>query len=300
MSKRTAMLLSGLCVGAVVAMLAFIYSTRGPAQASLSMPLETTATGVTPSETSAEEPAPEPEPSPTPTPTPSPKVTATAKLSGQVPGGQVGAMVYDRQENKALLAEHADTVFTTASLVKLLIAFDALDKGTSSNATVAQMLSRSDDNIASSLWVANGGQSIVTRWATKMGLARTKPPTDPGHWGSTRTTASDMVKVYRYLMEKASDDVRSVVLTALRKATKTGADGFDQYFGIPNGIDRPWAVKQGWSCCDPTRNLHTTGLVGEEDRYIVVILTSRPSSVSWATGSKQVTAAAQTVESLLN
>ncbi|SDX18843.1 hypothetical protein SAMN05421504_102598 [Amycolatopsis xylanica] len=294
------MLLSGLCVGAIVAMFAFIYSTRGPVQASVSMPLETSVTGVAPSEPT-EEPAPEPEPSPTPSPTPSSKATTSStKLSGQVPGGQVGAMVYDRAENKALLAEHADTVFTTASLVKLLIAFDALDKGTSSNATVTQMLSRSDDNIASSLWVANGGQSIVTRWAARMGLARTKPPTDPGHWGSTRTTASDMVKVYRYLMEKASDGIRSVVVTALRKATKAGADGFDQYFGIPNGIDKPWAVKQGWSCCDPTRNLHTTGLVGEEDRYIVVILTSRPSSVSWAAGSRQVTAAAQAVEELLN
>lgn len=109
-----------------------------------------------------------------------------------------------------------------------------------------------------------------------------------------------MVKVYRYLMDNASDGIRSVVLTTLRKATKAGADGFNQYFGIPNGIDKPWAVKQGWSCCDPTRNLHTTGLVGEDDRYIVVILTSRPGSVSWATESRQVTAAAHTVESLLN
>lgn len=65
--------------------------------------------------------------------------------------------------------------------MKLLIAFDSMDKGSSSISTVAQMLSRSDDNIASSLWVMNGGQSIVTRWAAKMGLARTKPPTDPGH-----------------------------------------------------------------------------------------------------------------------
>ncbi|MFD8495950.1 serine hydrolase [Amycolatopsis sp. NPDC059657] len=298
MSKRTAMLLSGLCLGAIVAMLAFIYSTRGPVQASVAMPLETTAAAITPSEDEPE-PTPEPEPSPTPTPTPSSK-TSTPKLASQVPGGQLAAMVYDRQENKALLAEHADTVFTTASLVKLLIAFDALDKGTSSNSTVTQMLSRSDDNIASSLWVMNGGQSIVTRWAAKLGLARTKPPADPGHWGSTRTTASDMVKVYRYLMDNASDSIRSVVLTALRKATKTGADGFDQYFGIPNGIDKPWAVKQGWSCCDPTRNLHTTGLVGEEDRYIVVILTSRPSSVSWAAGSRQVTTASHMLESLLN
>lgn len=102
------MLLSGLCLGAIVAMLAFIYSTRGPVQISVAMPLETTAAAVTPS-------VEEPEPSPTPTPAPSSK-TSTPKLASQVPGGQLAALVYDRQENKALLAEHADTVFTTASL----------------------------------------------------------------------------------------------------------------------------------------------------------------------------------------
>lgn len=294
MTKRTAVLLSGLCVGAVVAALAFGYSTRGPMQVSVAAPLRSTSVEATPS--GEEEPDPTPEPSKTPTQS---GRANGPKLANLVPGGQLAALVYDRQENKTLLAEHADTVYTTASLVKLLIAFDALDKGTSSESTVTQMLSRSDDNIASSLWVSQGGPSIVTRWATKMGLTRTKPPTDPGHWGSTRTTAADMVKIYRYLMDRASNGTRSVILTALRKATKTGVDGFEQYFGIPNGLDRPWAVKQGWSCCDPTRNLHTTGLVGDEDRYIVVILTSRPSSVSWAAGSRQVTAVAKAVDGLL-
>jgi len=130
-----------------------------------------------------------------------------------------------------------------------------------------------------------------------MGLHATKPPADPGRWGDTEITASDMVRVYRYLTEQAAASGRTTILNALRDATEHGSDGFRQYFGIPDGAKgRSWAVKQGWSCCRPTRMLHTTGLV-DDDRYIVVVLTEHPQAVSDATGSQRVTSV---VKSLLS
>jgi hypothetical protein len=39
----------------------------------------------------------------------------------------------------------------------------------------------------------------------------------------------------------------------------------------------------------PTRMLHTSGLVGDDDRYIVAVLTEHPASVDYATGSRRVT-----------
>ena len=48
-------------------------------------------------------------------------------------------------------------------------------------------------------------------------------------------------------------------------------------------------MKQGWSCCDPGRNLHTSGLVGGR-RYVVVVLSAQPAGTSWAKASQNVTA----------
>ncbi|WP_414940248.1 hypothetical protein [Amycolatopsis sp. cmx-11-51] len=46
------------------------------------------------------------------------------------------------------------------------------------------------------------------------------------------------------------DDHRGLFLKPLREASKTGADGFDQHFGIPSAFhDRPWAVP--WTCTRP-------------------------------------------------
>ncbi|WP_410621110.1 hypothetical protein [Amycolatopsis sp. cmx-8-4] len=152
------------------------------------------------------------------------------------------------------------------------------------------MLSRSDDDIASQLWSKLGGPALVTSWAARIGMTSTRPPADPGHWGSTVVTATDLVRLYEYLMDDAPETTRQVVLHALDGATEHGADGFDQYFGIPGTVTAAdWAVKQGWSCCDPGRELHTSGLVAGR-RYIVVVLSAQSAGTGWPEASDRVTA----------
>jgi hypothetical protein len=240
-------------------------------------------------------------PSPTPTPTPSPKLSpqpeskvdakvdakvAAAELDRLVPGGNVSVVVFDRQAGSTTVSAHADRAYTSASLVKLLIALAVVEQG-GPVAQVQRMLSRSDDDLASRFWSAYGGPAIVTGWAKKLGLTGTRAPADPGRWGDTRITAKDVVRIYQYVVAHAP----GAILAALRAATERGSDGFRQYFGIPDAAgDRPWAVKQGWSCCGPTRMLHTSGLVGEDSRYIVAVLSEHPASVDYATASKRVTA----------
>ena len=212
------------------------------------------------------------------------KVDAAA-LDKRVPGGNVSAVVFDRQSGATTTSVHADHKYTSASLVKLLIALSVLEQG-GPTADVQRMLSRSDDDLASRFWSTYGGPAIVTRWAKKLGLTGTRPPADPGRWGDTLLTAPDVVKIYQYLLDHGS----VAIMTALRGATEQGSDGFRQYFGIPDAAKgQPWAVKQGWSCCRPTRMLHTSGVVGEGDRYIVVVLTEHPSKVSYPIASKRVT-----------
>jgi hypothetical protein len=282
MQRGNAMLLAGTCAGAVVAMLVVAATVRPPGPAEAAGPALTTAPSLTTSVATTATSAP------AATSAKSPPVPGGASLATLVPG-KLSVLVYDRKNDRDVVSYRPDATYTSASLVKLFIAFEALRQGEPAG-EVAEMLSRSDDDVASRLWTKLGGTAIVTSWAARIGLKSTRPPADDGHWGSTLVTAADLVRFYRYLMDEAPDGTRQVVLRALDGATERGADGFDQFFGIPGAVTAAdWAVKQGWSCCDPGRNLHTSGLVGGR-RYIVVVLTAQPAATSWATATQRVTA----------
>ncbi|MEA5365013.1 hypothetical protein VA596_36150 [Amycolatopsis sp., V23-08] len=285
------MLLAGLCAGAVAAMLIAAATLRSPGPVAASASLLGTAPPVTTSVATTATSAP-PETTPAkPSPTVDQgqgKLPSGAELAKLVPG-KVSVLVHDRKNGDDLVSYRPDATYTSASLVKLLIAFEALRQGVDSG-VVAEMLSRSDDDVASRLWTRLGGPAIVSGWAARIGMRSTRPPADPGHWGGTTVTATDLVKLYEYLMDQAPEGTRQVVLHALDAATEHGADGFDQFFGIPGAVTAvDWAVKQGWSCCDPGRNLHTSGLV-EGRRYVVVVLSAQSADTGWQTASDRVTA----------
>jgi hypothetical protein len=291
MRKLSGIFLVGLCLGAIGAVVVTAsHGTSVPkpvavAEAATTKPDPASVTPA-PSPQKAPESAPggAPESAPEKTPEAGPAVTA-ADLDRLVRGGDVSAVVFDRQRGAATVSVHADRGYTSASLVKLLIALQVLERNGPAG-DVQRMLSRSDDELASRFWMSYGGTSIVTRWAAKLGLTGTRPPADPGRWGDTRLTVSDVVRIYQYLLDQKS----SVIMKALRDATERGSDGFRQYFGIPDAAaGRAWAVKQGWACCRPGRTLHTSGVLGDDSRYIVVVLTEHPAGVDYATASKRVT-----------
>ncbi|MFI9449566.1 hypothetical protein [Amycolatopsis sp. NPDC052450] len=282
-------LLVGLCLGAIVAMTLVPPSRSGPAAIAASR-----AAALTIEDEAV--PAESPPPSSSAVPGPPPRTVDIQALADLVPGGQVSVAVYDRTAEKTTVSLKSERSYTSASLVKLLIALEALHAGTPAS-TVQQMLSASDDDIASRLWSAHGGPVIVTRWAAKIGLAGTRPPEDPGRWGDTRITAADVVKIYRYLLDQAGAGTRATIMRALSGATESGSDGIRQYFGIPDAVGSlPWSIKQGWACCRGSRILHSSGVVGEEDRYLVVVLTSQPTSTTYSGAGKRVT---DVVEALL-
>ncbi|AUI62992.1 hypothetical protein [Amycolatopsis sp. BJA-103] len=276
-------LLVGLCVGAVVAMLLVPPSRSGPSAVAVAAAPATEMT------VEAEaKPASAP-PKPSVPGTPPVDDVDTKALAGLVDGGQVSVAVYDRTTKKSTVSLKPERSYTSASLVKLLIALEALRVGTPPG-TVQRMLSSSDDDIASRLWTAHRGPAIVTRWAAEIGLGDTHPPEDPGRWGDTRITAADITKIYRYVLERASAGTRTTIMRALSGATESGSDGVRQYFGIPDAVGSlPWSIKQGWACCRGSRILHSSGVVGKNDRYIVVVLTSQPTSTTYASGGKRVT-----------
>lgn len=222
-------------------------------------------------------------------------------VTSLVPDASVGVEVYDRDHGTTVLGRDADRQFPSASVVKLLIALDVLSPQASPQVRdqVREMLSRSDDTVASTLWDADGGPAIVTRMAARIGLDATQPPADPNQWGDTSTTASDVAAIYRYITDRLPGDQRSLVLDALTNAPQQAADGWDQYFGIPDGLPGvPHAIKQGWMTEGDATILHTTGLVGNHHRYVVVLLTSVPADAGTAT--RAITAATATLAPLVD
>lgn len=213
--------------------------------------------------------------------------------SRPTPERRGATVVFDRTSGEQVIHDHGSEKFRTASVVKLFIALDAVTRKASKTdeAHLHRMLAKSDDAVANTLWTRNGGPAIVTRTVAAAGLKNTTPPADAGRWGDTLSTADDIAAVYRRVL-KLPKAKRDVILGPLRQASRTAADGFDQYFGIPSAFgDRPWAVKQGWAAGRGSVDAHTTGLVGEGDRYIVVIL----SGSAEGTGLGEATAAVTSV-----
>ncbi len=209
------------------------------------------------------------------------------------PNTTLGAVVFDRVSGATTLSIEADRQFRSASLVKLMIAIDALNAGASGSDRdrIARMLSMSDDEIASSMWVELG-PNLVPRVVKLVGLEHTEAPELAGKWGEVRITANDMVRVYQYVMDTMAPEDRTLVVDALAQAPQYAADDFDQYFGIPDGLNTQWAIKQGWGNNDHAMVLHSSGLVGAKWRYVVVLLTEHPLGSGWRTSADSVTAAA--------
>ncbi|MER7210110.1 hypothetical protein ABT340_23880 [Streptosporangium sp. NPDC000239] len=266
---------------------------------------------------------------------------SAAPAQPDVPAGvRAGYVVLDRKTGRVTVQHDAHRRFRSASVVKILIAIDYLeshrDVPRRDLALLGRMLRVSDDAAATSFWTRGGRGRIVERTARRLGLTDTAPPPadKPGFWGYTSLSAMDVVRAYRYLLDRAAPRVRDIVLGHLRAAEQCGSDGFDQYFGIPRAVPRPWAVKQGWSgygstppvrCAKtapasggavpatwrtaslPARPaavtvpdlghpvLHTTGLVGPEERWIMVLLTAHPSTATWSRSTAQTTTLARRI-----
>lgn len=232
--------------------------------------------------------------------------TVQEAMRAVLPSARVGFEVFDRKAGTVLTSQHADQRFAAMSQVKLLIAVDVLarDNGPSLGSAMTQqlhqLLAHSDDQIANKLWIAGGGPAIVTRVASRLGLSGTRPPSDPGEWGDTQITAQDMVTVYRYITDRLPEPDRDVILTALADTTEIATDGFDQYFGIPDGIPQiRRAIKQGWGTSGSAAVMNSTGLVGSDWRYVVIVLASAPAK-SYSAVPAVVTAGARALAGLVS
>ena len=195
----------------------------------------------------------------------------------------------------------AQRSFPTASLVKLFLAEDLLQRDRAGSITltardlalVTDMIRASDDPAASELWVRFGGASAVRAVAERYDLAGTEPPRRSGQWGETTTTAMDMARFLALLPVVAHPDDAPTLQGWMRTTTAIGADGFDQRFGFFGTLTGAPAVKQGWMCClAGQRHLHSVAVRGGQ---VVVALSEGPQSVGYDRARAWLTAAGAAV-----
>jgi len=203
-------------------------------------------------------------------------------------GATLSVAVLDRATNQ-LVASGNTEVIATASVAKLFIADELLLQESQGRTTLSAddrssldaMLQSSDDDAAEKFWSQSGGEQVISQVASRYGLTATQPPSD-GRWWNTISSTTDLVRYYRMLLDGAGGlppERAKIIVDDLARSTPTGVDGYPQRFGIPDGLyAEPVAVKQGWMCCIGEDWMHlSTGVVGPDSRYVMVVESLQPS-----------------------
>lgn len=188
----------------------------------------------------------------------------------------------NRQTGSVTTSINADAEVPSMSLVKLMVAADVIDRAGGidqvDDDTLAQlhrMIAVSDDSIAQSYYDQDGRSAIITRVSRTYDLDETSPAPDPEYWGDVRITAADMGSLLYQLLN--SPDSGLWFTEAMEASEDTGADGFDQNFGM-NAVPGTGS-KQGWGCClDDVLAIHSVGFTAGQ--IVVVLSTSVPDAVA--------------------
>ncbi|MFD6859483.1 serine hydrolase [Rhodococcus sp. NPDC060090] len=210
------------------------------------------------------------------------RIDAATELAAER-GAEVTVAVLDRATG-ARTVGGVNEPLATASVVKLFIADDLLFRESIGEILLAdedydlirEMLTHSDDSAANLLWEAFDGHEIVERVAERHSLDGTVASVDS--WWNTVTTASDILTWYDDLLSgRGGLDESSAarIIGSLLEFDPTGSDGYDQRFGLPDGLPSAvdLGVKAGWMCCLDSQWIHlSTGFFGNYHRYVVAVL----------------------------
>ncbi|WNG94717.1 serine hydrolase [Mycobacterium sp. ITM-2016-00318] len=209
-------------------------------------------------------------------------------------GADMSVVVLDRNTGQTVSVGSGSS-FPIASVVKLFIADELLLRDSKGETTLSPtdrktldvMLRSSDDGAAQTFWDRLGGNAVIARVKARYGLGGTAAPWN-GHWDVTTSTASDLVRYYKMLLDGSGGlpaEQAAVIMGNLAQSTPTGIDGYPQRFGIPEGLyAQPVAVKQGWFCCwNGGNQLHvSTGAIGPDRRYVMAMGSLDPTGAAAA------------------
>ncbi|WP_433291315.1 serine hydrolase [Pseudonocardia sp. CA-142604] len=216
---------------------------------------------------------------------------------------ELAVAVLDRETGELALGARGGEPYYTASLSKVLVAVDILDRRRLDGLAVAdadiallnRALGPSDDNAMNALWSRFDGVGGIGRVSSRVGLTGTTGPRDPSQWGEVSMSAEDTVRTWQYLLEDMPAADRDLLASAMEAAPARAADGFNQAFGLlapaVDGPDAPGAVaKQGWMCCFSGKYyIHSTGAVGGDRRFLMALLARVPRTPGWEAARQEMT-----------
>lgn len=215
---------------------------------------------------------------------------------------ELGVAVLDRRTGEKALGTRGAEPFLTASLSKLVLAVDVLDRRRTEGLPVTdadldlirRALGPSDDGAMNTLWTRFDGIGAAARVSARLGLTATTAPDDPSQWGEMRVSPADYLTLYDHVLTAMPSGDQDFLVGSLAAATPQAAGGFDQAFGLLSpGLSPGAAAKQGWMCCiDRVYDVHSVGAVGTDQRYVVALLTRVPLSGGYPAATAEVTAVA--------
>jgi hypothetical protein len=231
-------------------------------------------------------------------------VTAAETAAGG--STDLAVAVLDRSTGELAVGERGAEPFYTASLSKVVVAVDILDRRRLDGLTVTgsdvdllrRALGPSDDGAMNELWGRFDGLGAASRVSRRLGLEGTTAPRNPGQWGEMSVPATDTVRIWQHILEDMPPADRDLLISAMDAAPARARDGFNQAFGLlapaVDGDEGLGAVaKQGWMCCfSGEYYLHSAGAVGPGQRFLVVLLTRVPRGPGWERARAEVTAIA--------
>jgi hypothetical protein len=213
---------------------------------------------------------------------------------------EYGVAVLDRATGRLTLGAEGAIAFYSASVVKLFTAVAILHREEAGEATLTQdqrsqierALRLSDNQAMTALWNAFGGPRTVTDMVALAGLRDTKPPAQAAEWGETTLSPRDVAAVYHYALTSLNQTNRDFVFNSLATPGTISSGGFDQSYGV---LRQPGLVgaagKQGWMIDNGSLYLHTSGVVGENRRYVIVVLSKQPASVGYPAARQRLDSA---------
>jgi hypothetical protein len=213
-------------------------------------------------------------------------------------GMSSGIAVLDIQTGRLFAAGHANRYYSSASVVKTLIATRLLvtQRMSGTNAALAWKMITKSDNAAAWTLYAKVGRDTLLPWIAAQyrisGLGAR--PTMPGIWGSTQITARGMVRFYAAVRKDRT--VWPWLGRAMHAYSRYSGAGEPNAWGIAVAVPSA-ALKNGWATnrdvhAPSNANINSTAVV-QGDRFAVAILSEGPSRQYYAGGEAIVTREAQ-------
>ena len=236
-------------------------------------------------------------------------VVAAERAAG--PGMTLGVAVLNVNTGDLAVGRDGERRFMAASLTKVLLAVDVLDRhraegrpvDPADHALITRALSDSDDNAMNALWGRHDGAGAIGRVADRLGLAASLPPDSADMWGDAEVTAGDMAAVYRHVLRDMAPEDAAVVVGALAAASAVATDGFAQYYGVLHeGASPRHYAKQAWVPYSPAGYLlHSAGVAYDSrtgHAYAIALLSIQPYTSEQAARDRLSTAAAAAMATL--